>query len=260
MKIIEMKSAFKAFYYLMAIDGSVAEEELLRFYEIGKEFDSEQFDTYKEEIVADCRQNIDSAQVDEEVYDIIQEALDRELCNIVEDIEAGIPSRLLLWNLLTLANEDGDYSGDEKRFISHIARSLEIDRSVFLEMEQLILTINSVSKELEILNHSDKPYVEVKPIVEELEKRKMVIVESAKTLIADEVMLAEPVEKKEENAVVKKGKEIGNKIAPIASETGEKAKIAFSKAKSTITDKAVPAVSTGVKEGATKLKGLFGKK
>lgn len=237
LKIISKQGALKAFYYLMSVDGVTSFEED-RFQEIGEELLGSEFETCKDELVSFCEGHLDSISVDDERYDVIQEGIDLVLNDTVTDVNDGVVPRLLVWNMLSLAHCDDDYSENENRLIAHVARVLSIDKSVFVEMKQLISTADSVRKEQEQLELSDRPYSEIRPLVDEVEKRKNTIVEAAKALIEDDLLFAElpstqSVEKKENvilnvgkkfgESMAAGGKKVGESVAPVAKDLGAKA-------------------------------------
>lgn len=187
MKRFDNKSAIKTFYYLLAIDGIIAEEEMDKFYEIGKEIDPQEFDSYKYSIVSDCEKQIKGISGDEDYYEIIQESIDEIISKSEPD--KYISTRLVIWNLLVIAYADSIYEEREKKLIRHIARITDLENSVLFEMEQLISTSLDVSKELEWLNQSDKSYAQIRPIVDEIEKRQANIASSVKALIEDEIYM-----------------------------------------------------------------------
>lgn len=184
--MIEKKSALKAFFYFMFIDGRIDDSEKVRFDEIGLEFMGDEYASAKEEISAECNELIKGIDDESEAYDVVQEAIDAALKNTVD--ENGIGSRLLLWNLFAIAIADNDHSENENRLINHIARVLQIDKSVVLEMKQLIATINKLEQERDMLEDSTEPYREVRPVVVEVEKRLDVLLKAGKELIKDEDM------------------------------------------------------------------------
>ena len=141
------------------------------------------------------------------------EGVDKILFQELSEGELGISSRLLLWNLLVVAFCDGNYSIEERRLIKHIVRMLDIEKDIFLEMEQLMKANVAVGNELKAIERSDKPYNEIRPMVEELEKRREVIVTSAKALIEDELYI--PVSKMEiqKNQMLEDTKEAAQKAA-----------------------------------------------
>ncbi len=221
-KVIEKKGALKAFYYLMAVDG-VTPVEMGCFEEIGTELLGADFVGVKNDILSACQSVTESVTSDDEYYDVIQEALDNALNEEVFDIEEGVTPRLLLWNMLTLAHSDLSYVEEENRLISHVARVLNIDKSVFTEMKQLMSAISSVQTEKATLDNSSRPYSEIRPLIDEVEKRKQTIVEAATALIADDYTL-EISDNKEskDNAILSTGKKIGANVAPVMKNLGSK--------------------------------------
>lgn len=216
--IIEKVSALKAFYYLMSVDG-VTEFEEDRFEEIGKQLIGPDFDERKREIIEECQEQMNAASIGDEEYDLIQEGLDKALEVTVGKVSEGIVPRLLVWDMLSLANCDDDYSENENRLISHVVRKLQIEKSVFLEMKQLISTALSVQKEQQVLEQSNRLYSDIRPLVEEIEKRNQIIIEAAKALIADDIIMDEPVKK--ENSFIETGKKLGDSMASGAKILGD---------------------------------------
>ena len=257
MKIIDTKNAMKAFYYLMAIDGDVSVDELDKFDEIGHELDGEAFSEYKESIIDECNTKILAAIDDDEYYDIIQEGLDEAvLSKSNNEVDHGISGRSLVWNMLAIAFSNDEYSDTERRIISHVVRVVKIEKSVFLEMEQLIKTAASVERVNKWIQASAKPYAEVRPIVEELEKRQKTILESAKALLEDEIESDTPyIEESKRGLLDDTMSKISEKVNPVASEIGKKTAVIADDAKRKIGETVNPALSE-VRAGASK---LFGK-
>lgn len=233
-KIISKSGALKAFYYLMAIDGDVT-SELDKFDEIGREFMKEDFDQNRQSIIDDCQLQINSVVVEDERYDIIQEGLDKALDEPVNGIDDGVCRRLLIWDMLSIAYTDSKYNESEKRLIAHVARVLDVERDVLMEMEHLIKTAEAVVKELETLNSSNKPYSEIRPIVDEIENRKLIITKAAEELIADDYYGDKPNNDHgsagQNNMFSEAGKKISETLNPMADQVGDFAKKTFSDAK-----------------------------
>lgn len=265
LKIISKIGALKAFYYLMSVDG-VTSFEKERFHEIGLEILPDDFESIQEDIISECNYQIESVSKDYERYDIIQEGIDAALSDTVTDVESGVVPRLLVWNMLSLAHSDDDYSDNENRLIAHVTRILQIEKSVFVEMKQLISTISSVQKELELLTSSDRPYSEIKPLVDECENRRSTIMEAAKALIEDDILFdipqSEPTKKKEvsllnagkkiSESVYTGSKMLGEKISPITKDLGSKTAKGFKDA-STLIGKKAGKGGADIKEGAGRL-------
>ena len=191
--LIKKKSAITAFYYFIAVDKNVSDEEIDMYESIANEIDPDSFNEYKDSIDEDYQKQIDKIIDEDDFFDVILEGIDQVLLKKDKEKEEGVSSRYLLWNLLVVAYSDGDYSYEERKLLKHIARMLDIEKDIFLEMEQLMKANVAVNNELATIEKSDKPYNEIRPIVEELENRRKVIIESATTLIEDELYI--PVKK-----------------------------------------------------------------
>ena len=193
MILFEKKAAIKAFYYLMAVDGAIAADEVACFDEIGNELDPIEFPKYRDEIIDECEKQMKAIIDDEDYYEVILEGVDKALSAQIGESENGVSVRFLIWNMLVIAFSNKNYSSFERKLIKHIVRVWNMDRTVFLEMEQIIKTHADIMAELEYTNQSNRPYSEVRPIVDELERRQKVVLNCAKQLIEDELYI--PVEK-----------------------------------------------------------------
>lgn len=188
MLIIQKKSAISVFYGLIYVDGEVGEDELQKLDELGNELDPENYADYRDDIIAEEQAQHEKMIDDEDFYDVIAEHVHEALLETADDPTEGVPSRLLLWNMLTLAFTNGDYAAAQRRLIKHVARIAGIQTSVFLEMEQLMQTYVSVEKEREWLRTSQRPYTEIEPIVAEMDDRIQVLTTSVEALIGDELL------------------------------------------------------------------------
>ena len=229
------KNSILCFYYMMAIDGSISDVEKETLQTIGQEIDPEHFFEYKNAIYDLYKEQINNVIDNDDLYDLSLEGVDKALLEEAGEDENGISLRLLIWNMLTIAFSDNEYSDRERRLLKHIVRTHNIEKDVFLEMEELMKTNIAVSNEIETMERSEKPYAEIRPIVEELEERRQVILNSAKALIEDEIYT--PVTKVEfeknnmlENAKTtasKVSENVVNTVAPIASNLGNQTKKLF---------------------------------
>jgi uncharacterized tellurite resistance protein B-like protein len=270
MKLISAKNTIAIFYYLMSADGFIAEEELQKLDSIGVEVDAENYMSYRDDIIERCENQKLTVIDDEDYYDVISEGIDKELYSDIDDDEQVIASRLLIWNLLVIAYSDNEYHQNERRLIKHIVRVSGMPTSVFLEMELLIKSAIEVENERKWLSASNRPYNEIAPIVEELDRRIAYLSESAKNLIDDEVRTpsVEALEIKPtvfdhvENAVAPVAAQVKEAVEPVASgiskavaPVGEKAGEAFEGAKT-----AVSGFASDVGKSIGGFFGGFGKK
>lgn len=223
MKRYSMQSAITVFYYLMAIDGEIGSDEMDCFNEIGMGLDRVNYPAYRDTLVEKCIKQISFINEEADYSEILQESIDAVLSKETPDNNAGITPRLLIWDLLAVAFSNGKYDTAEKKLIAHVARTIGVEKDVFLEMEQMMQTAAAVREEKKILQNMNRPYTEIRPMVDELDKRLSVILTSGKTLIDDEVVLDEPY-LCEPGFLDKTKAALEDTIGPVAHKIGEKTK------------------------------------
>lgn len=197
---IKKRDAVKFYYYLIAADGEVKQTELEKFEEIGKETDTS-FGDYRDEVIEECKQQMKKVIDEDEYYEVIKEGIDKTLgeeddfyrnYSSYDRIEAS----LVLWNLLSIAVSDKEYAPEEQKLIRFMVRKLEIDKAIYLEMENAIKTIQSIDHTIALLSSQDKGFVikgnhleiyssTIGETVKEYTQRRDVIFNSMKELIAD---------------------------------------------------------------------------
>lgn len=180
---ISPKAAIMMMYYLIALDGEITEDEMAQFDEMGAATDS-MYPHMKQTFINECRTQIAKAIDPEDYYDVIQEGADYALTKIPRSKFSEITPKLLLWNLLVIAHSDHAYADIERKFLKFTARKLDIDKSVFLEMEATLQTLTAIEAEMDWLKTTNRPYTVIEQMVNELEDRKQVIQKSIHALIA----------------------------------------------------------------------------
>lgn len=181
-KAISIKSAIKIIYYLMAVDGEVFHNEEEKFDAIGSELDPE-FASKKEQIILECREQLDKVIDIEDYYDVVQDGVEDVIISSMKSADAFIAPKLLVWELLSVAYSDENYDEAERRLLKYIVRKVGIDKAEFLEMESSILTLMDLEKELSWIKTTNRPYVQIESMVNEIQDRRSVIFESVKDLI-----------------------------------------------------------------------------
>ena len=182
-KAISTRNAIKVIYYLMAADGEIFHSEEEKFDAIGSELDPDFLDN-KEQIVKECKEQTEKVIDPEDYYDVLQDGVELALISSIQTEDTFITPKLLVWDLLTVAYSDGNYDEVERRLLKYIVRKLNIDKAVFLEMESSILTLMDLGKELDWIKTTDRPYLTIESMVNEIAERKNVIFESVKDLIS----------------------------------------------------------------------------
>lgn len=218
MRIYETKSALKVFYYLLAVDGTIDENERMHFHSIGMSLDPGHFGEYEKNIENECKIALINADDDE--YEIILESVDEALTHEAPPDDQGLTPRLMIWNLFVAAFSNGIYDDYEKRLINHIARKADVDKSVVLEMEQMVNTLSSIQKEIDWAKLSGRSADEIGSIIIELEKRQEVITKAAEYLIADEIDPDNPYEYKPD-FFDKTKEQIDKRVKPVTGKIGQ---------------------------------------
>lgn len=179
---ISTKSALKIIYYLMAADGEIFHSEEEKFDAIGAELDPD-FADNKSKIMEECQAQLDKAIDPEDYYDTLHDGVEEAIASSKQTSDTFITPKLLVWDLLTVAYSDENYAETERRLLNYVVRKLHIDKAVFLEMESSILTLMDMEKELAWIKMTDRPYLTIEAMVNEIAERKSVIFESVKDLI-----------------------------------------------------------------------------
>ena len=175
-------SVFKIIYYLMLSDRGVLTEEEEKYREIAAGSGYEEavkLSVIEEECIAQIEKAVD----EEDYFEVIREGIEQEL-RIFEEEEAVITPEALVWDLIIVANSDMDYSDTERKLIKMVSRRLNVEKAVFLEMENAMETLVAIEKEEDWIKTTDRSYAEIDSVVKELERRKEAVLESIKELIS----------------------------------------------------------------------------
>lgn len=244
MKYIKTRDALQAFYYLIAVDGSVRDDERALFDHIGDNLDAKHFHDYRKEIIDSCDERINQCHDSDDRYDVIVEGVDAVLSHRTDKRAAGIAPRLLLWNMLSVAFADGEYDAVESRLIKHIARTMIADRSIYPEMEHLMRAAYDVRGELDWISNSELPYSEVRPMVDQLEERVNVLQNAAVLLIEDETAASAPEVMVPEKDVFDQTKDaVDSVVAPVVDQVQQGAQGAADAVKHTFDNNVAPVLN-----------------
>ena len=180
---ISTKNAIKIIYYMMAVDGQITQSEEEKFDEICMALDPD-YPVNKDDIISECRNQLDKLIDEDDYYDVIQDGVEDAIIKSMKTEDSFITPKILVWDLLTIAYSDDSYDAIERKLLKYIVRKLDIDKAVFAEMESSILTLMDLEKELKWIKTTDRPYLTIEAMVNEIQDRKSVIFESVKDLIA----------------------------------------------------------------------------
>lgn len=179
---VSVRNALKVIYYFMAADGTIFHGEEEKFDAIGSEL-LEDFAKAKENLVAECQSEMENVIDPEDHYDVIQDCVENALLSEPATEQTMISSKHLIWNLLSIAYSDEEYNSTEHRLLKYIVRKTNVDKAVFLEMESSILSFMAIEKERSWIKTTDRPYLQIEEIVNELNKRQQSILDGVKDLI-----------------------------------------------------------------------------
>ena len=185
MKYLDRKGLVQIIYGIMMTDGQISESEAKQFDEIGLEIDPDGFLEYKDNLVSDCNERLSKYIDDQDYYDILQEYIDSMIIDL--EPEHLVVPRYVIWNLFAVAYNEETLDMEEQRLIRHVARSLDMSKADYLELEQYMKSIVEMRLELKSLESSNKPYVEIRPRIELNKQRQKTIMDSVATLISDEL-------------------------------------------------------------------------
>ena len=122
-KRIATRNALQIIYYLMAADGTVCPSEEEKFDAIGIELDPDFADS-KPAIIKNCQTQLKKVIDPEDYYDVLQDGVEDALQHTSEAADTSITSKLLVWNLLTLAYSDKSCDKTERKLLKDIVRKL----------------------------------------------------------------------------------------------------------------------------------------
>ncbi|MBR3043436.1 MAG: TerB family tellurite resistance protein [Oscillospiraceae bacterium] len=180
---VSTRCALSLFYYLMWADGQTTEDEFAKFDELGNELDPS-FRINRTGIVKTCYTQVKTITDPAKSYEVLVDGIRKALQSSNPTQDAFITPKHLLWNLLTFAYSDGECAEIEKRLIQAIVEELQIDKAVFLELESSLLTMLDLEKELSWIKTTDRPYLVIEAMVNEIADRKDAVMQGVKSLIS----------------------------------------------------------------------------
>lgn len=180
--LISVRNALKITYFFMSADGTIYHGEEEKFDTIGNGL-IEDFAEIKEQLIMECQSEMENIIDPEDYYDVIQDCIENALLAGFAHEEPLISSRHLIWNLLAVAYSDEEYHPAERRLLKYIVRKTNTDKAVFLEMESSILTLMAIDKERTWIKTTNRPYLQIEEIVNELTKRQQSILDAVTNLI-----------------------------------------------------------------------------
>jgi len=186
-KVLTIRDTLRLIYCLMAVDGTISDEEIDKVTEIGRGLDP-QFEEYEGDLLALCKNltNMHSQIRDkDEYYDLIHDEASNILSSTAAPGANGIRAKVLIWDLLAVAYSEGDYSTDERRLIRYISKNVGVEQVTIMEMEHTIRTLMAIEQEETWLRNSNRSYAIVESHINELADRRNAIMRGVNALLLD---------------------------------------------------------------------------
>lgn len=212
---IRENDAVRLAYYLMAVDGYISEYEEEYFEEVAKGFGVTDTDVL-EETREDVEEILELTSNLKIIYNLIERSVSKLIERIknkenynsyditteynlsIYDIEDStsteeflsvnyITPNILLWNLMTMAIKDLDYSENERMLIKYIAGKLNVDETVLVEMDNSIRALYAVQNDLNWIKDNVKDKSEFSNLKRGLLNRMITIEDGVKLFINEEM-------------------------------------------------------------------------
>lgn len=211
MKNCDVRMALSVLYYLILVDGQSHDHELQLFEQLGEQFDAAEFNVCRETIITDCEKQTAGASDDFEYYELVVEGVDKALAGKPVGKGPHIPLSMVIWDMLAVAHADRLCSAEEERLIKHVVRVHNMDQRLYQQFVYMMNACVAVSAQLEAVENSSMNYSAAKPIVDELEHRRDVIITGALNVINDSLMPEIPMAQQVQEDIVDQGmRGVGN--------------------------------------------------
>lgn len=195
-------AAIQIYYYLIAADGVISDQEMEDFLEIAKETDP-LFDQYKEQLIEECKNQVGKTTEEENRCTVLKEGIDLvhrdQLSEIMKGLESKsgyINANMFIWNMLSIAMSDGTYADKERELIQYVVEKFELGKATFLELENAMKAIQDIDQSIVRMIQKENPFVirgknwnisssDKGKYIDEFTSRREVIFNSVKELIRD---------------------------------------------------------------------------
>lgn len=212
---IRENDAVRLAYYLMAVDGHISECEEEYLEEVAKGFGVKDF-SILEETRKDVKEILELTSELKIIYNLIERSVSRLIekmenkenynlyasiteyklsINDTEDNKStleflsvnDITPNILLWNLMTMAIKDLEYSENESMLIKYIAGKFNVDETVLVEMDNAIRALYAVKNDLNWIKDNVKDQSEFSNLKRGLLNRMITIEDGIKLFINEEM-------------------------------------------------------------------------
>ena len=181
---LPVRHALSLFYYLMAADGELHDDEMEKFDAIYEGLDGPEYINQKV-LVHKCQSRLDTYSGPTEPIMRAISCADRILYSptYFDLQEMLVPPKLLVWDLLAIAYSDGGCPDSERSFINHVANAVGVEDELLLEMENYMLTILDLEVEEAWIKTTSQPYAVIESVLNDLQVRKEAVFDGTYALI-----------------------------------------------------------------------------
>lgn len=158
-------AAIQIYYYLIAADGKICEQEMESFLAAAKETDP-LFDQYRESLMEECKNQVNKITGEENRYAVLKQGIDlvhrdqrREILKGIAWKSGDINANLFIWNMLSIAMSDEAYVNEERELIQYVIEKFELDKAVFLELENAMKAILAIDQSIAWMIQKENPFV-----------------------------------------------------------------------------------------------------
>jgi Fe-S-cluster-containing hydrogenase component 2 len=190
-KLVVDNQLLKMYYLFLSVDEPMSERNGLKFNQIGETIAD--FEKNKTKVINECEQMLENRNDRiNVVFDWMTKFVDENTISddngyyweMSDKLFKGKKSQLEnLWIIVCLALYDGNYSADEQKILNMLIQKWNIDKSVFLEMEDTALTLYEMDNYRNWLKLTGEPYDLVNSLLSELDKNQKDISENISEII-----------------------------------------------------------------------------
>jgi|TergutMp193P3_1026864.scaffolds.fasta_scaffold102843_2 hypothetical protein len=170
-------------YLFLSAENRISDADFVLFEEIGKTV--EKFSDMKGEIVGECEKILATPDGNKTRFEIVSNLLSEKATKKLAFLwRTPEDNRSVLWSLISLLYQIEGRSENKEQLVETWAKKSSIDDSVFLEMHDTCKTQKEIVEYQKWLETSKLEYLEIKSIMQELDKNLMSLQQSVSDLIA----------------------------------------------------------------------------
>lgn len=163
-------------YLFLSSENRISDADLSLFERVGNS--TKDFSNKKGEVIGDCEKILATPDGNKTRFEIVSGLLSEETTNTSPE-----DNRSVLWSLISLLYQIEGKSENKKQLVETWAKKVNIDDSVLLEMHDTCKTQKEIVEYQKWLETSKMEYLEIKSIMQELDKNLISLQQSVSDLI-----------------------------------------------------------------------------